>query len=63
MPMLVEPHNRDRWLDPQLTDVEPLLELLVPAAPGRLEAYPVSTMVNDVRNNGPQLVQPLAASP
>ena len=63
MPMLVEPQNWDRWLDPQLTDVEPLLELLVPAAPGRLEAYPVSTMVNDVRNNGPQLVQPLAALP
>jgi len=63
MPMLVEPQNWDRWLDPQLTDVEPLLELLVPAAPGRLEAYPVSTEVNDVRNNGPQLVQPLAAAP
>ena len=62
MPMLVEPHNWDRWLDPQLTDVEPLLELLVPAAPGRLEAYPVSTMVNDVRNNGPQLVQPVTES-
>jgi putative SOS response-associated peptidase YedK len=63
MPMLVEPQNWGRWLDPQLTDVEPLLELLVPAAPGRLEAYPVSTEVNDVRNNGPQLVQPLAVLP
>jgi len=63
MPMLVEPQNWARWLDPQQTDVEPLLELLVPAAPGRLEAYPVSTMVNDVRNNGPQLVHPLAVSP
>jgi putative SOS response-associated peptidase YedK len=63
MPMLVEPQNWDRWLDPTLIDVEPLLGLLVPAAPGRLEAYPVSTMVNDVRNNGPQLVQPVAAEP
>ncbi len=31
----------------------------MPAAPGRLEAYPVSTEVNNVRNNGPELVDPL----
>ena len=36
-----------------------LLDLLVPAAPGRLEAYPVSTEVSNVRNNGPELVEPL----
>jgi putative SOS response-associated peptidase YedK len=38
-----------------------LLSLLVPAAPGRLEAYPVSTDVNSVRNNGPELVAPIPA--
>ena len=38
-----------------------LLSLLVPAAPGRLEAYPVSTEVNNVRNNGADLLEPLAA--
>jgi len=57
MPMLVEPENWARWLDPHVTDVEGLRELLVPATPGRLEAYPVSTQVNDVRNDGPQLVE------
>ncbi len=36
-----------------------LLDLLEPAAPGRLEAYPVSTLVSNVRNNGPELVEPL----
>ena len=37
-----------------------MLDLLVPAAPGRLEAYPVSTMVNAVKNNGPELpIEPL----
>ena len=35
--------------------------LLVPAAPGRLQAYPVSTAVNNVRNNGPELLEPLPA--
>ena len=39
------------------------LKILVPAAPGRLEAYPVSTLVNNVKNNGPELVEPLAPEP
>jgi len=60
MPMLVERESYQRWLDPAITDAEDLASLLVPAAPGRLEAYPVSTAVNNVRNNGPELVAPLA---
>jgi putative SOS response-associated peptidase YedK len=60
MPMLVEPENWTRWLDPRIDDVEMLRSLLVPAAAGRLEAYPVSTQVNDVRNNGSQLIEPVA---
>ena len=31
----------------------------MPAAPGSLEAFPVSTAVSNVRNNGPELVEPL----
>ena len=60
-PMLVEEGVRDRWLDPGLDDVDELAGLLVPAAPGRLVARPVSTAVNDVRNNGPELVDPIPA--
>ncbi len=59
MPMLVEPDRWQAWLDPE-SDADPR-ELLVPAAPGRLEAYPVSTSVNNVRNNGPELLEPLPA--
>ena len=59
MPLLVERDRYDAWLDPTLADREVLEGLLVPAAPGRLEAYPVSTQVNNVRNNGPELVEPL----
>lgn len=60
MPMLVEPDRYGAWLDPHLTATDELRQLLVPAAPGRLTAYPVSTAVSDVRNNGPELVAPLA---
>ena len=58
MPLMVEPERRNAWLDPT-TDRDALIDLLVPAAPGDLEAYPVSTMVSNVRNNGPELARPL----
>jgi putative SOS response-associated peptidase YedK len=59
MPLLVEPKRWSAWLDPAKQDKDDLLSLLVPAAPGLLEAYPVSTAVNSVRNNGPELLDPL----
>ncbi len=61
MPLLVEPERYAAWLDPTVSDRDLLTALLVPAAPGRLEAYPVSTAVNNVRNNGPELLEPLPA--
>jgi len=61
MPLLVEPDRYAAWLDPTGSAVDDLRQLLVPAAPGRLEAYPVSTRVNNVRNNGPELLEPLQA--
>ena len=33
--------------------------VLVPAAPGRLTAYPVSKDVNSVRNDGAHLIEPI----
>lgn len=63
MPMLVEPERYARWLDPAVTAAEEVTSLLVPAAPGRLEAYPVSTDVGNVANNGPHLVEPLPLEP
>jgi putative SOS response-associated peptidase YedK len=67
MPLMVEADRWSEWLDPAAgkggdgsADADALKRLLVPAAPGRLEAYPVSTAVNSVRNNGPELLDPLA---
>jgi putative SOS response-associated peptidase YedK len=59
MPLMVEPARRAAWLDPAVSSKDDLLGLLVPAAPGRLEAFPVSTLVSNVRNNGPELVEPI----
>ena len=59
MPLRVQRDAWDGWLDPRATDRDQLLGLLDPAAPGELEAYPVSRAVGNVRNNGPELVEPL----
>ena len=59
MPLMVERERWAAWLDPATTGKDDLLPLLVPAAPGRLEAFPVSTLVSNVRNNGPELVEPI----
>ena len=58
MPLMVERERWDDWLAPA-THGEQLLDLLTPAAPGRLEAYAVAPLVSNVRNNGPELIEPL----
>jgi putative SOS response-associated peptidase YedK len=58
MPLMVERDQWSDWLDPRAPQ-DRLLDLLVPAAPGKLEAYPVSTLVSNVKNNGPELLEPL----
>jgi putative SOS response-associated peptidase YedK len=59
MPVVLPPESWDTWLDPANDDVESLEKLLVPAPEDLLELVPVSTEVNSVKNNGPDLVLPL----
>ena len=59
MPLIVEHQDWSAWLDPAVSAAEDLQGLMVPAAHAELDAYPVSTMVNSVRNNGPELIEPL----
>lgn len=59
MPMCVSPRDWSAWLDPTQTDGAAAVALLTPAAPGWLTADPVGTAVNNVRNNGPGLLDPL----
>jgi putative SOS response-associated peptidase YedK len=52
MPLVIEQTLRDRWLDPGLHDVEPLLAEAMAHSPA-LVAYPVSPYVNDPRHDDP----------
>jgi len=56
MPMVIGPDRWADWLDPAANDPADLAALLAPAASSGLVSYPVSTAVNSVRNNGPELI-------
>ncbi|SDR86605.1 SOS response-associated peptidase [Microlunatus soli] len=62
MPMVVPADRWAGWLDPKLTDPEAARQLLTVTDADQLEAYAVSALVSNVKNNGPELLQPLAES-
>jgi len=59
MPMVIGRDAWEDWLDPANADVADLRALLAPAAVSGLATFPVSTAVNAVRNNGPELIEPI----
>jgi putative SOS response-associated peptidase YedK len=57
MPLSLAPADWDRWLDP---DAPAPADLLAPAPElGPIAMREVSTLVNNVANNGPELIEPL----
>jgi putative SOS response-associated peptidase YedK len=63
MPLMLSPEHWKDWLDPDNQDVSGLLTMPDQALIDSLELRPVSDQVNNVRNNGPELldeVQPEA---
>jgi putative SOS response-associated peptidase YedK len=59
MPVLLEPADFDRWLDPENRDVESLKQLLVPASDDALRMRPVSRRVNSPKHDDVECVMPL----
>ncbi|MFD9735545.1 SOS response-associated peptidase [Umezawaea sp. NPDC059074] len=59
MPLLLPRDHWESWLDPDSTDPSGLLEP-DPTLVSELELRPVSTAVNSVRNNTPDLMDPIS---
>jgi len=62
MPVIVPPDAYAEWLDPRNEATDRLARLLGPWGGPGLQAQPVSRRVNDARNQGAALIQPLPAS-
>ena len=58
MPVVLPDSAWGTWLDPSVEDPDAVEGLLVPAPPEWFEAFPVSSLVNKVDNDGPELLEP-----
>jgi putative SOS response-associated peptidase YedK len=61
MPVILRPDDEWVWLSKEVTDpgaIEPLLE---PLGSDEVVAFPVTTAVNNVRHDGPELIRPRPA--
>ncbi|WP_420450257.1 SOS response-associated peptidase [Ilumatobacter sp.] len=58
MPVIVPRDRWAQWLDPDNRDVDTVKDLFAARHDGVLEMHPVTTDVNDVRNNAAHLVEP-----
>jgi putative SOS response-associated peptidase YedK len=59
MPLVLPRDRWDAWLDPELRAAGAVQALLRRPDPGRFVAEPVSTSVNSVARNGPELLTPV----
>ncbi|MCU1387870.1 MAG: hypothetical protein JWL72_1208 [Ilumatobacteraceae bacterium] len=59
MPVILPATLWAQWLDPAENDLDALLAMLVPAPDSLLTMHKVSTDVNNVRNNGAELIAPI----
>ncbi len=59
MPVMLDPTVWNEWLDREVTDPYRARTLIQPLPEHTLSYHPVSTLVNDVRNNLPECIAPL----
>jgi putative SOS response-associated peptidase YedK len=59
MPVLIAPQDYATWLDPGLDDRLAIGRMLTPFPSLRMRAHPVSTRVNNVKNDDRELIEPL----
>ncbi len=61
-PVIVPPEKQHAWLDRGLTDPTEVMALLNACEPGALKVHRVSPRVNDARNEGEALIEPVASA-
>lgn len=57
MPVILPEEHWGLWLDPELTEADPLLPLMVPYASDEMKLNEVNTFVNNARNEGPECLE------
>lgn len=58
MPVILQPDSYDLWLDPGMTNVQVVSELLKPYDARSMRSYPISSRVNHVGNDDEECSRP-----
>ena len=59
MPVIVRKEDYNLWLDPHEANTSKVEHVLRPYDEHQMAAYPVSTKVNNVKNDGPEFIKPI----
>jgi len=57
MPVILKPSDEKIWLDPAISDIKQLNQLLMPLSDDFMETYEVSSLVNSPKNNSIELIR------
>ena len=56
MPVILPREKEELWLEPDVEDLDALTGILTPCPDEALDAYEISTFVNNARNDGPEVI-------
>jgi putative SOS response-associated peptidase YedK len=59
MPVIVAPDKYELWLDPDVTDFDAIKDILKPYDADQMRRYPVSTKLNNSKNEGAEAAAPV----
>lgn len=62
MPVILAPEHFDRWLDCRPGTTDGIADLLLPAPEGLLDIVEVSSKLNNPRNEGPEVQEPVGSA-
>lgn len=62
MPVILDREDEATWVSTELQEAGAVMPLLRPFPSARIDAFPVSLAVNNVRNDDPDLIEPLGES-
>jgi putative SOS response-associated peptidase YedK len=63
MPVIVPPEKYEVWLDPDVTDFNAIRDILQPYDADQMRRYPVSTKLNNSKNEGAESAAPITLDP
>ncbi|MGA7630856.1 MAG: SOS response-associated peptidase [Terriglobales bacterium] len=62
MPVILDPDGYEIWLDPGMTNVDAVSDLLKPYDPRQMRCYPISTRVNSTANDDEECSRPIESA-